>query len=171
MNSKTIITIALVLLAITGLFVWGRSNAGKASLVANHAGAPQNASRSLLVASETLHDFGTIRMANGNVSKVFTVSNPTDKSITVKTMYTSCMCTTATLEVRGEKFGPYGMPGHGFIPKINQIINLNEEASLEVVFDPAAHGPAGVGKIQRVVTIEQGGGSQLEFGFVATVTP
>lgn len=81
------------------------------------------------------------------------------------------MCTVATLGIRGERFGPYGMPGHGFIPKIGQTINPNEEAIVEVVFDPAAHGPAGVGRIQRIITIENDSGQPLELQFTALVTP
>lgn len=58
-----------------------------------------------------------------------------------------------------------------FFPSINQTINPGEEASVEVVFDPAAHGPAGVGQIQRTVTIENNTGKPLELGFSAVVTP
>ena len=63
------------------------------------------------------------------------------------------------------------MGGHGFIPSINETINPGEEASVEVVFDPKAHGPAGVGKIQRVVTIDNNAGSPMELSFSALVTP
>jgi len=81
------------------------------------------------------------------------------------------MCTTASLIKGGEKFGPYGMPGHGFFPSLNQRIEPGEEASLEVVFDPAAHGPAGVGRIDRIVNLENNAGKPLELVFSATVTP
>ena len=63
------------------------------------------------------------------------------------------------------------MPGHGFIPGINESLNLNEEAIIEVVFDPAAHGPAGVGKIERLVTVEVENGSPVELAFSAFVKP
>lgn len=81
------------------------------------------------------------------------------------------MCTTATLMMGGKQFGPYGMPGHGFIPKINETMDAGEEATVEVVFDPAAHGPAGVGRIERGITIENNAGRPLELGFTALVTP
>ena len=81
------------------------------------------------------------------------------------------MCTTATLMIGGGKFGPYGMPGHGFIPKINGIIGPNEEATVEAVFDPSAHGPAGVGRVQRTVTIENSAGQPVELLLAAMVTP
>ena len=63
------------------------------------------------------------------------------------------------------------MPGHGAIPRINQTINPNEEAVVEVVFDPAAHGPAGVGRIGRTVVIENNSGAPVELSFIALVTP
>ncbi|HEY4497318.1 MAG TPA: DUF1573 domain-containing protein [Candidatus Paceibacterota bacterium] len=124
-----------------------------------------------LDAEEQSFDFGTISMAAGDVKHEFTINNTEGSDVTIDKMYTSCMCTTATLNVGGKKFGPYGMPGHGFIPKISQTIGPNEKATIEVVFDPAAHGPAGVGRIQRVVTIESDGGQPLELQFAALVTP
>ena len=81
------------------------------------------------------------------------------------------MCTTATLKIGGRQKGPYGMLGHGFIPKINETLNSGEEALVEVVFDPAAHGPAGVGPIQRAIAIENNAGEPVELLFAAIVTP
>lgn len=67
--------------------------------------------------------------------------------------------------------GPFGMPGHGAIPTINEALEPGTEATIEVVFDPAAHGPAGVGKVNRVVTVETASGEALQLSFQATVTP
>ncbi|KKT83316.1 MAG: hypothetical protein UW81_C0021G0020, partial [Candidatus Giovannonibacteria bacterium GW2011_GWC2_44_9] len=41
----------------------------------------------------------------------------------------------------------------------------------EVVFDPAAHGPAGVGRIERAVYLENSASEALQLKFSATVTP
>src|SRR3989344_5755546 len=66
-----------------------------------------------LTASEKNYDFGTISMAEGTVTHKFTVKNTSESTVQLTKMYTSCMCTTATL-IKGEnKFGPMGMPGHG----------------------------------------------------------
>ena len=110
-------------------------------------------------------------MENGNVTKEFTVTNPTDRDITVSTVLTSCMCTTASLVTSKKKYGPYGMPGHGFVPKINTSIGPNEEVTVETIFDPAAHGPAGVGRVERAVILENNAGEPLELLFTALVTP
>ena len=133
--------------------------------------SPVPAGASVLAAEVSSFDFGTISMAKGTVSRTVTVKNTGAGTVTIGKMYTSCMCTTATLSLNGKRFGPYGMPGHGFVPTINEKIGAGEEATVEVVFDPAAHGPSGVGKIERSIIIENDAGEPLELGFTANVTP
>jgi len=128
-------------------------------------------SNGTLSAEELNFDFGTISMAAGDVSHAFTIKNTGADPVAIEKIYTSCMCTTALLTLGGKQFGPYGMPGHAYVPKINKSLSPNEEATVEVVFDPTAHGPAGVGTIQRVVTIENNAGEPLELQFSALVTP
>ncbi|MBI5798635.1 MAG: hypothetical protein HZB10_01760, partial [Candidatus Yonathbacteria bacterium] len=86
-------------------------------------------------------------------------------------LFTSCMCTTASITADGKNFGPFGMQGHGFIPPISATIAPNATATVDVTFDPNAHGPAGVGYIQRTVFIENSAGDPLEINFSVTVTP
>ena len=123
-----------------------------------------------LVSEETSYDFGTISMTNGNVSKKFTVTNTSQSSVELSKLYTSCMCTTATLRTSGGEKGPFGMPGHASIPNLRETVGPGEQFEIEAIFDPNAHGPAGVGPIERVVILEYGGGT-LELGFKAMVTP
>ena len=115
-----------------------------------------------LKADETLYNFGNISMAAGNVSHIFRVKNLGAEAVTVSKLYTSCMCTTATLKAGGKSYGPIGMAGHGFVPKINAVVAPGEEITVEAVFDPAAHGPAGVGTIERAVYLEGNPGETLE---------
>lgn len=119
---------------------------------------------------EPAFDFGTISMAAGKVNHSFRVKNSGADAAVINKIYTSCMCTSASLIVGDLKLGPFGMAGHAFIPKINRALAPGEEASLEVVFDPAAHGPAGVGTIQRVVYLETSAGRQT-LEITANVTP
>ena len=83
------------------------------------------------------------------------------------------MCTTAILKMSsGKELGPYGMPGHGgFAPSISQIVDPGEEITVKAIFDPAAHGPAGVGPIERAVYVENDSGRPVEIQFKAMVTP
>jgi len=125
-----------------------------------------------LRARERNFNFGSISMAAGKVTHRYRFRNATSAPIVLGKMYTSCMCTTAALvKSSGRKFAPVGMPGHTPIPALNETLQPDEEAMVEVVFDPAAHGPAGIGPIDRVVTIEHNAGQPLELAFSANVTP
>lgn len=163
MNSKIIVSI--VSIAAFVALVWF---AGSASTPANERRAQAG---SALAAPETSYDFGTISMAGGLVRHTFTIRNSQGEPFRVGKVYTSCMCTTALLSLRGRQFGPYGMPGHGGIGDIGAELAPEETASVEVVFDPAAHGPAGVGKIERVAVVENTDGVPFELHFSAVVTP
>ena len=82
------------------------------------------------------------------------------------------MCTTAYLiGPQGEK-GPFGMPGHGgAVRPANEIIKAGEGRDVKVVFDPNAHGPAGVGAIDRSIYLTDDAGDTLELGIKVVVTP
>lgn len=155
--------VALFLIGIVVVLVLSSSNSSNANNIQSKA--------SVLVASETDWDFGRISMAKGIVQKIYVVKNDTTEPIIVNKVYTSCMCTRATLVVGERRAGPFGMPGHASIPTINEAIQPGEEASVEVVFDPAAHGPAGVGSIARTVYVESEDGGKLSLNFKAEVTP
>lgn len=127
---------------------------------------------SVLQASEQFFDFGQISMAKGKVTKAFTIKNPTNEPIVASKVYTSCMCTQAVIASGGDRKGPFGMPGHGgSIPAISLIIAPNSEAVVEAIFDPAAHGPAGIGPVAREVYVETLEGGKLTLSFKANVIP
>jgi len=63
------------------------------------------------------------------------------------------------------------MPGHGPAVDIEERLAPGQLAKVEVVFDPAAHGPAGIGKTERIVTIRNSAGRSLDLAFSAYVTP
>ena len=124
-----------------------------------------------LQAREAAFDFGSISMAGGNVTHRYWFRNESPAPVLIRRIYTSCMCTTATF-VRGMKIiNRYGMPGHGPLPAVNESLIPGEAAFVDVAFDPAAHGPAGLGPTQRVVTIESDAGRPLELQFTANVRP
>jgi hypothetical protein len=163
MKKSTIIGIAVGIIALGAAITLAKPNQQSSSMP-----AMINSPASGTNTRENSYDFGQISMRAGTVKKIFTIQN--ENPLMVKKIYTSCMCTTATLNTADESFGPFGMPGHGFIPSINAIIQPQQEANIEVVFDPAAHGPAGVGRIERIVVLETDG-EPLEFSISATVTP
>jgi len=166
LNKTLVVGGAAVLVVLGGLIVAARP--GPAPKVPARVEAPSNR---ILVANQANFDFGSVSMAAGKVTHRYWIRNTGATPIVVRTMYTSCMCTTAALVKGGRKFDPYGMPGHGFMSPLNQAIAPNEAAMVEVVFDPAAHGPAGIGRIERSVTLQTDREQPLELAFVANVTP
>jgi hypothetical protein len=124
-----------------------------------------------LQARESAFDFGSISMAAGKVTHRFWFRNEGAAPVLIRSIYTSCMCTTAKF-VKGMKVvNEYGMPGHGPLPAVNETLAPGEAAFIDAVFDPAAHGPAGLGPTQRVVTIESDTGRPVELHFAANVRP
>ena len=135
------ISVIFVIILLVGLF--GNNNNNKK----NKDG--------VLTVKENFFDFGMISMKNGNVSHRFALKNENSETITIKKIYTSCMCTTATLiDGKGEKRGIFGMPGHGDLSNIGFQIAGGETIEIEAIFDPAAHGPEGIGPVKRIIYIE-----------------
>jgi hypothetical protein len=164
-NKKIIIWILIIVVGIFGL-LW-LSGGKKASLPTEN----QLRSESLLTASISDYDFGVISMEKGNVSKSFIVSNPSENDVRIDSVVTSCMCTTAYIINNNKKIGPFGMPGHGeSVPKANEIIKAGQEMTIEVIFDPAAHGPQGVGQAERFIYLVDEKGSVLQLKITANVT-
>ncbi|MBX4187058.1 MAG: DUF1573 domain-containing protein, partial [Candidatus Doudnabacteria bacterium] len=120
---------------------------------------------------QTAYDFGNISMKNGLVTKVFNVKNTKPEKVFLSQLYTSCMCTNAKLRINGQEFGPFGMQGHGAMKMLNQSLEQGQEAQLEVTFDPNAHGPSGIGVIERAITIQTDKGEIAVMNIKANVTP
>lgn len=162
-----------VILALGGAIIYAQPGPAKKSMTAVEMVRADTAINSAgrLTATETKFSFGPISMARGKVTHRYPIKNVGTEPLLIRKVYTSCMCTTAALVKNGKKSDAYGMPGHTPIPTINVPINPQEEAFVEVVFDPAAHGPAGVGPIERVVTLENNAGQPLELEFAALVSP
>lgn len=168
MTSKNVIIFFLVLLGLFALMWWGRPVATSVTPGLNS----ETETKNILSAEEKLYDFGTISMADGKVSQTFRVTNSGLADVNLKSVITSCMCTTAYLiSPAGEK-GPFGMPGHGGpVRPANEIIKAGESRDVRVVYDPAAHGPAGVGPVDRFVYLTDADGGTLELEIKAIVTP
>lgn len=176
-NKKTLYLIGGLLVAVVILIAVGRLP-GDDSVGADgkktdnlSSGAAHVVQNGRLGSEETSFDFGRISMSKGEVEHIFRLKNNSSGTATITKMYTSCMCTTAYLSYLDFEFGPVGMPGHLSIPSMNKEIVPGGMLDVRVVFNPAAHGPAGVGRIERVVTLEEAGGSVAQVGFTATVTP
>ena len=170
-STKVIVGVCTAILVLGSLIIAGMPEPG-AKKPAESRSIVTASSAGALSTPETNFNFGSISMAKGKVTHRYLIRNAGTEPILIRKMYTSCMCTTATLvKTSGRKFEPVGMPGHGSIPTMNEPMNPGEQAMVEVVFDPAAHGPAGIGPTDRGVTIENSAGRPLELAFTANVTP
>lgn len=161
-NKTPIIITAITVIVLGGLIWLGRPQ--------NSPNTTAGLDNGILETEEKFYDFGDISMAKGKVSHSFKIKNSGSSQVQIDQINTSCMCTEATFFKDSQRFGPFGMPGHGFAPSLNISMEPREEATMEVVFDPNAHGPAGVGKIERQVLIG-GKDSSLILNISANVTP
>ncbi len=164
---KIFFGLAVLVLGLAGIWLLSSSNS-----TAKPSESARSYSNGVLSAEVADYDFGKISMAAGKVTHEYAVKNMGTDPVRISKMFTSCMCTVASITTKNGTWGPFGMQGHGYIPSINVDIAPGEEAVVSATFDPAAHGPAGVGKIERVVVLEQEGGRKpLELNFSAMVTP
>ncbi|MEK7478099.1 MAG: DUF1573 domain-containing protein [Patescibacteria group bacterium] len=169
MNKNNIISGVIIAVLLLGGVVWVTLSSGDSR---TNKTPVASSSKGKLTLPEANYDFGTISMAKGNVSHIFKVKNEGPETVNLSRLYTSCMCTTATLKVKGSQDGPFGMQGHGFVPLISRDLKSGEEAEVEAIFDPTAHGPAGVGKIERVIMLENNtSDNPISINFSANVTP
>lgn len=99
-----------------------------------------------------VYDLGNVPINGGMVTKEYEVTNITSSTLKLRKIATSCMCTKAKVKVKDTETKFFGMEGHGDKnPPVNLEIAGGEKALVTVEFDPAAHGPAGVGPVDRSV--------------------
>lgn len=162
-NKNTAISILISIIILAGIILYAK--------LSNQEPQSRNKSSRKLTRLEYSYDFGEISMSKGPVSHIFRVKNEGNEKLAVSKIYTSCMCTTAVLIKNDERYGPFGMPGHGLVPPVNQSLEAGQEAQIDVSFDPAAHGPAGVGRVERSVFVNGENEQLSELKITATVTP
>lgn len=166
---KNIYSLGAIVLVIVLLWFFGSANKTDPKTASN---LPKSDLESAFMGQNSFFDFGNISMGAGKVSHAFKIVNTNRTAVVVSKIYTSCMCTVATLVTKAGRAGPFGMPGHAAVASITQSIAPGEEASVEVVFDPAAHGPSGTGKVRRIVYLETDAQKEpFEMSFEANVTP
>ncbi|OGM72310.1 hypothetical protein A3H19_03365 [Candidatus Woesebacteria bacterium RIFCSPLOWO2_12_FULL_39_9] len=116
------------------------------------------------------YDLGNVPINGGLVTKEYEIKNTTDKTLIIKKITTSCMCTKASFEIGGEATKFFGMEGHGDKnPSVNVEIGAGATGKTIVRFDPAAHGPQGAGPVDRSVFLtfsDPAGIKELKFNGV-----
>lgn len=113
-------------------------------------------------------DWGTIDYGGGDAVAEFSINNPGSGTLSLSEVSTSCMCTTAQVIINENKSPYFGM--HQKSSWIGQV-PPGGEAKLKVIFDPAFHGPSGVGPVTRQIVIKTNDpqNPKLEFNLKGTV--
>ncbi|MDD5415652.1 MAG: DUF1573 domain-containing protein [Candidatus Daviesbacteria bacterium] len=96
-------------------------------------------------------DWGNIPINGGNVTKTFTIKNTGTDVLKLIGVKTSCTCTKAQVVIDG-KTSPY-FSMHATSSWVGEVAP-GKEAQLTVIFDPAFHGPTGVGPTERLISVE-----------------
>lgn len=144
-DSKVLIGLAVATLVLIG---------GGAVLLGGKSTTTSQVTSEVLAVEATpkFYDLGNVPINGGVVTKEYSIKNTSAATIKLKKVATSCMCTTASVQIGGEETKFFGMEGHGDAnPPVNKEMGAGEEGKVVVRFDPAAHGPQGVGPFNRVV--------------------
>ena len=145
MNNKKIVIsfIALTLLILGGgVYVLGATST-PAQITSS-----QNAKVEI---PEKTFDWGNIPYSGGNVTKTFAIKNTGSDVLKLTGIKTSCTCTKAQISIDG-KTSPY-FSMHSTSSWVGEVAP-GREAQMTVIFDPAFHGPTGVGPMERLISME-----------------
>lgn len=107
--------------------------------------APTNSSSAISV-DRTIHDFGEIDIYDGTVQTDFVLTNEGSDDVVIIAGTTSCGCTSG--EIDGVQFGMHEQMSR------DVVIAAGESKTLTAIFDPLAHGPAGVGLANRILYLQ-----------------
>ncbi len=144
--------LGVVFVAILAVLLFTNQQ-NESELIEETPGQPP--SNGVITVTDKYYDFGTISMRDGDVTHTYELQNNSDEEVVLGELYTSCMCTTARVKYSDgnvSKLG--GMRGHGAPTYLNRAIQPGESFQVEVIYNPAAHGPAGTGPVNRTVYIE-----------------
>lgn len=155
-DKKFTIIIVLATLLILGGGVYFALNVGGKAVVEEN-------SKAEVSVENTSHDWGEIGINNGNAEAEFEIKNSGNGDLKLFNVATSCACTTAQLFYEEEASPVYGMHTSS-----SYVMNIPPEKSarLKVIFDPAFHGPSGVGPITRQINIQTNDSDNEEISFM-----
>jgi hypothetical protein len=166
-NKEIIIIVAVLVLTVAAIALIRLNRTPTAVSGASVASVTEGT----FVSGAQVFSFGRVSMRDGVVRHDFKLKNDSGDRLRITSVSTSCMCTKAIVVAPdGEKQGPFGMPGHGGSSSADIAVPAGGEVTVQVVFDPAAHGPAGIGRVSREVGLTTDKG-QTVVSFVADVTP
>lgn len=143
MKFSLLIIGATVLVLVGGVFFLGKQPAGSVELSKNSAAG--------FSTDHDRYEWENIDYGGGKASHRFTIKNDGTADLSIANLQTSCMCTTAQF---------VSSSGNSPILAMHQksqwqgTLAPGNVADIDVVFDPAYHGPQGVGPIERIVSFD-----------------
>ncbi|OGH18175.1 MAG: hypothetical protein A3F31_00280 [Candidatus Levybacteria bacterium RIFCSPHIGHO2_12_FULL_38_12] len=149
---------ATVVILIGGVYILSATNSPQIT-------ASENAKAQLL--NSNSFDWGNIPMHKGNVTKTFSIQNTGKDVLKLYNIKTSCHCTKARVSIEGAESPDFGM---STVSSWTGEVMPGKQAQLTVIFDPAFHGPQGVGPINRFVSAETNDKSNPKLTFTVTGT-
>jgi|SRR3989344_5018681 len=160
MNDKKFIILAVaatIILLAGGIFFLSKTTNTP------QIAASQNAKA--FVADPTSFDLGQVSMDKGKVTKVFTIKNTGTDTLKLYNVRTSCHCTTAFVTINENNSPSFGMDSlSAWVGEVQK----GREAKINVVFDPAYHGPSGMGAVSRFVSVETNDPAHSKLTFTLT---
>ena len=146
------------MVGIMGVGIYAVSKGGNAAQVEAVIGAKAE------VIGERSKDWGRIKMSEGDAVAEFTIQSKGDKQLQLYNLKTSCACTRARLE-SDQSVSPY----FNMHSTSDYVLDVKPGDMVKVVaiFDPAFHGPSGVGSISRTITMQTNDPDNPELTFNA----
>lgn len=120
--------------------------------------------------SQTQFDWGNISYSGPKATKTFTIANVGTDTLQLFNIRTSCMCTNAYVSINGEDSPQFGMDMGNNVSSYIGKVAPQGKATLTVVFDPAYHGPQGIGPITRYVEVDTNDKTNPKLTFTLTGT-
>lgn len=162
--NRLVVLVFISTIFILGFGVWLLSKPPAGSVLQRSA----TASGGKAEVSVTSFDWGNIDYGGGDVTAEFSINNPGSGTLSLSEVSTSCMCTTAQVIINENKSPYFGM--HQKSSWIGQI-PPGGQAKLKIVFDPAFHGPSGVGPVTRQIVMKTNDPDhpKLEFNLTGNV--
>lgn len=158
---KSVILIISILLITTLLLIgvaYGFTKVSQKQVVPPSAGAQA-------VVEGASVDWGQIQYDGGKVKATYRITNNGTETLKLFGATTSCACTVGTITTDGKISPPFGM--HAPLA-ITIEVRPGKDAIVEALFDPAFHGPGGIGPISRTITIQTNDSSHQTLSFQAS---
>ncbi|MDO8551272.1 MAG: DUF1573 domain-containing protein [bacterium] len=118
------------------------------------------------------YEFGTVKLTSGIVEHKYPVTNAGQKDLKIANLASSCACTKVYFKSSAGESPKASMKGMTKPSSWVGVLKPGGQGELVMDFDPAFHGPGGVGKISRSLSFETNDPAHtyIEFSMSGEVT-